>query len=203
MILRDFFECCSRPWSNEFPSPLIRVFCKVYVPNPYLLCTFKRLCIHWVIFLNILDTPSLSRGGVPSVMELSWEWLGSSFWTPCALHVYSVHTRSAPARWSAVRVCMELTPSSEANPKPGPTSFRPMLGPSVCAFLPLYSRLPFAKVPLLGLFTEVYAGHMRIGTEGRVREGGLKHGIGRVFRTLGTPTSAFLLPLFCRLLSRG
>src|SRR5690606_11987182 len=40
------------------------------------------------------------------------------------------------------------------------------------AFLPLCSRLPFAKVPLFRLFTEIYAGHMGIGPEGKVKEDG-------------------------------
>ncbi|MGV3763739.1 hypothetical protein [Parapedobacter sp.] len=32
-------------------------------------------------------------------------------------------------------------------------------------------------MPLAGLFTEIYAGHRGIGTEGRVREDGLKGGL--------------------------
>src|SRR5690606_12617365 len=51
----------------------------------------------------------------------------------------------------------------------------------IYAFLPLCSRLLFAKVSLFGFFTEVYVGHMGIGPEGRVREGGLGHGAGREF----------------------
>src|SRR5690606_1984006 len=35
------------------------------------------------------------------------------------------------------------------------------------------------KASLFGLFTEVYAGHMGIGPEGRVREGGPERGAGR------------------------
>src|SRR5690606_32224567 len=54
--------------------------------------------------------------------------------------------------------------------------------PAPCAFLPLCSRLLFAAMPLLGTFTEVYAGHMRIGPEGKAGEDGLTHGSGEGFR---------------------
>src|SRR5690606_10911677 len=40
---------------------------------------------------------------------------------------------------------------------------------------------------------------MRIGPEGRVREGGLEHGTGCAFRRLGIPSPALLLPVFAHL----
>src|SRR5690606_3632047 len=63
-------------------------------------------------------------------------------------------------------------------------AFHPVPCPSLYAFLPLCSRLLFANLSLFGFFTEVYAGHMGIGPEGRVREGGLGHGVSREFSRL-------------------
>src|SRR5690606_4917952 len=111
-----------------------------------------------------------------------------------------------PASLSAAQGSMECKLTSEADPKqPSPASLScpsPIPCFSKCTFLPLCSRLPFAKVPLFGVFIEVYAGHMRIGSEGRVREGGLEHGTGWAFRRQVTLMPARPLPVFSHIAGR-
>src|SRR5690606_8204738 len=120
----------------------------------------------------------------------------------------SFESASTTVRLAFDKPSATLRETAEAQPSNCRTSVLPYPNqcrtvappyPAVYALLPLYSRNTFAKISLLGLFTEVSAGHMRIGSEGRVREGGLEHGFGWVFRRLGIPSPALLLPMFSHL----
>jgi len=151
----------------------------------------QRHLTYWKSILPFERFTGYSRGWLRSLV-VPWFGLRLDLVVP-----WFGRSRTSPNRGG-----FELALSSEAGSRRSPVSLptdpSSIPYPSLCAFLPLCSRLLFAKVPLFGLFTEIYAGHMRIGPEGRVREGGLKHRTCTDFRRPVPLTPAFFLPLFCR-----
>jgi len=203
------FDCCSRLVRQSFdsastivrqgfekPSTTLRENAEAQPSNS------RTIALPYSNQSQVVD----GRATLHPLTGHSWRWLRNFVVPRFGLGLDLVVPWFGWNRSSANRGGSELALSSEADPKQTPVaslsdpSAIPLL--FVYAFLPLCSRLPFAKVPLFGLFTEVYAGHMGMGPEGRVTEGGLRHGIAPAFDRSAPLTPAFFLPLFCRNLTR-